>query len=340
MGADDVIAVIKITGALVGGALGVLGLFFNFRRPNNRISGLGAVVLAGIVVSAVVGVVGSIVEAHKAKLQATQQAARTERLLRELSRAIQPITQLEMTYWVYLPSNAPQVRGYLADVSRGIEARIESLRREVFFKPDDGGIHITASGLGNEPLSIKIGHKSALWPRGKDADIAALVGSFTFNVFIRKTPIAEENFEPVIAADGRYADWIAITFLPARSDLVFDRRRGRLEIFGSSEYRKPLWHSNGKITSIIDLYGSQLLLVSPLGTQQLPERFKKYARPRLPELSRLVDVKTIVLSFSEGRDMWIDGGAFKKVASRFGNSVFSIILPSDDEGFRRITPKE
>jgi hypothetical protein len=38
--------------------------------------------------------------------------------------------------------------------------------------------------------------------------------------------------------------------------------------------------------------------------------------------------------------MWIDGKAFKKVKSRYGNPMFSIILPADDEGFRRLAPKE
>src|SRR5206468_2463651 len=103
MDPDFVITAVKITGAILGGALGVLGILFNFKRPNNRISGWGVVVLAGIVGSATVGVLGSIVEGYKAKSEATQQAARTERLLRELSRAIQPITQLEIMYWVRLP---------------------------------------------------------------------------------------------------------------------------------------------------------------------------------------------------------------------------------------------
>ena len=340
MDPDIVVIAVKITGALLGGALGVLGILFNFKRSNNRITGWGVVVLVGIVASAAVGVLGSIVEGYKAKSESTQQAARTERLLRELSRAIQPITQLEITYWVWLPSEAPRVRGYLSEVSRGIEARIEGLRREVFVKPNDGGIHITTLGLGDEPWTIEIGPKSALWPHDKDSDIAALVVSLTFNVFIRKTSIAEENFEPMMATDGRYADWIAMAILPDRSNLNFDRRNGRLEIFGTTEYKKPLWKSNGKITSITDLYGAQLFLLPPWYETRLPHRFKKHERSGLAELSRLIDLKTILLKFSEGREMWIDGKAFKKVKSKVGRPLFSIIPPVDDEGFRRLAPKE
>jgi len=338
MDSDIVIAAIKITSALLGGALGVIGILFNFKRPNNRISRWGIVVLVGIVASAAVGVLGSIVENYKAKSEATQQVARTERMLRELSRAIQPITQLEITYWVRLPSESPKVRDYRAEASREIEARIEGLRRETFVKPNDGGTHVTASGLGDEPLIIEIGRKSALWPRGRHSDIAALVGSFKFDVFIRKTPIEEENFEPMIATGGRYADWIAMAVFPDRSDLNFDRRDGQIEIFGTTEYKKSLWKRNGKIASITDLYGAQLFLVLP--KYELPQGYKKHERPGLAELSRLIDLKTIVLKFSEGRDIWIDGKAFKRVKSAYGDPMFSIILPTDDEGFLRLAPKE
>lgn len=339
MDSDIVITAVKIISALLGGVLGVLGILVNFKRPNNRISGWGVVVLVGIVISATVGVVGSIAENYKAKSEATQQAARTERLLRELSRAIQPITQLEITYWVRFPSESPKVRDYLAKVTKGIEARIEGLRREFFYKPNDGGIHVTASGSNDEPLTIEIGRKSALWPRGRHSDIAGLVGSFSFGVFIRKTPIGEENFEPMISTGGRYADWIATAFGgPNRSHLVFDRRDGQIEIFGTTEYMKSQWNSNGKIVSITDLYGAQLFLVLPYYDFQLPQRYKKYERHGLAELARLIDLKTIVLKFSEGRDMWIDGKAFKKVKSAFGEPMFSIILPADDEGFRRLAP--
>ena len=109
MDPDIVIAALKITGALLGGVLGAMGVLLNFKRPDNRLTGWGVILLVGIALSAAAGVFGSIAEGYKAESEATLQSARTETLLRELSRTIQPITQLEITYWAKVPSDAPGV---------------------------------------------------------------------------------------------------------------------------------------------------------------------------------------------------------------------------------------
>jgi hypothetical protein len=87
-----------------------------------------AILLVGIALSAAAGVFGSIAEGYKAKSEATLQSARTETLLRELSRTIQPITQLEITYWAKVPSDAPGVQAYVDRVSKVIEAQKEFQR--------------------------------------------------------------------------------------------------------------------------------------------------------------------------------------------------------------------
>lgn len=255
MDPDIVIAALKVTGALVGGVLGVLGVLFNFKRPDNRITGWGIAVLVGIAVSAAAGVFGSIVEGYKAKSEAALQSERTETLLKELSRAIQPITQLEVTYWATVPSETPGVQAYVDRVSKAIEAQKDQLRTLSFAA--DKGIHVTASGLNDEPLTIDLGLHSRLWPRGKEPPVGAVTLDFELEVFIRKTPIKTEDFQPIIGTDGPdVADWVAMTFPSTgrnRNRLIFDRRKRGFEIFGTVEFPKAFWHSNGKITSIVDL---------------------------------------------------------------------------------------
>jgi len=128
MDPDIVIAALKITGELLGGVLGAMGVLLNFKRPDNRLTGWGVILLVGIALSAAAGVFGSIAEGYKAKSEATLQSARTETLLRELSRTIQPITQLEITYWAKVPSDAPGVQAYVDRVSKVIEAQKEFQR--------------------------------------------------------------------------------------------------------------------------------------------------------------------------------------------------------------------
>jgi hypothetical protein len=248
MDSVTVIAALKITGALLGGVLGVMGVLLNFKRPDNRISGWGVIVLVGIALSAAAGVFGSIAEGYKAKSEAALQSARTETLLRELSRAIQPITQLEITYWATVPSEAPGVHAYLDRVSKAIEAQRGQLRTITF--ADDKGIHVTSSGQNDEPLRIDLGLHSRLWPRGNEPPVGTVALGFHLSVFIRKIPIKTEEFRPVIGTDGPdAADWVATT-LPAtgrnRNRLIFDRRTRGFEIFGTGKFPKALWHSNGR----------------------------------------------------------------------------------------------
>src|SRR5438046_6776193 len=147
---DTVIAALKFAGALVGGVLGVMGVLLNFKRPDNRVTGWGVLVLIGIALSAAAGVFGSIAEGYKAKSEAALQSARTETLLKELSRAIQPITQLEITYWATVPSDAPGVQAYVDRVSKAIETQKDQLRTFGFVDGKDI-IHATAFGLNDNP---------------------------------------------------------------------------------------------------------------------------------------------------------------------------------------------
>lgn len=270
-----VIAALKVIGALLGGVLGVLGVLFNFRQSDNRITGWGIVILVGIVISAAAGIFGSIVEGYKAKSEAALQSTRTEALLKEVSRAIQPITQLKITYWFKLPSEAPGVPAYVDRVSKSIEAQLGQLPTMVTSSEDEAkanplialskDVHVTASGINDEPLTIDLGLHSPLWPRGKEPPVGLVTLDFHFKVFIKKTPIAPAEFLPVIGTDTPdAADWIATSSLaidPNRNRLTFDRRTKSLVIFGTADFPKEFWYSNGKITSIVDLYGAQLVLV-------------------------------------------------------------------------------
>lgn len=57
------------------------------------------------------------------------------------------------------------------------------------------------------------------------------------------------------------------------------------------------------------------------------------------ELSRAVNIRTIMFSFAEGHEIWIDGIHLKKSSYLGGYPVFSIILPKDNEGLLNLQEK-
>ena len=72
--------------------------------------------------------------------------------------------------------------------------------------------------------------------------------------------------------------------------MIADRRTIAFEIFGTAEYTKALWHSNGRITSIVDLYGAQLIFVPPNAWNvKLPPKYAQYDRPKVTPLTRMLD---------------------------------------------------
>jgi hypothetical protein len=125
--ADIVIGLFKVAGALIAGALGVAALLADYRDPVGKLSRAGIAVFAGIVISSMVGVVTSVVETQKARSEGLEQAARTEALLREISRAVQPIRELRLSYWIELPQGHKVIDDYVKRVTPIIEERLPKL---------------------------------------------------------------------------------------------------------------------------------------------------------------------------------------------------------------------
>ena len=130
MDTEIIITSFKVAGAIIGGALGIVGVLFNFKDQNGRVTRWGTVVILGIALSAIVGIVTSIIEGFKGRLEAAQQATRTEQLLTGLTRLMQPITDVQISYWITLPPESPLVRSYVNKITKEIERRGPELKTD------------------------------------------------------------------------------------------------------------------------------------------------------------------------------------------------------------------
>lgn len=338
---EIIITTFKVAGAIIGGVLGVVGVLFNFKDQDGRITRWGVIVILGIALSAVVGIVTSITEGFKGRLEAAQQAARTEQLLTGLTRLMQPISDVEISFWVKLPPEAPLVRSYLKKLSKEVERRAPELKK-IF--PIDQNFHVTSEDRDGS-WTITIGQKSKSWPSGDEFAIGQLARSFNFSLHLRKNPIDAEHFDSVIAVDDGRSDWIAGSLpLNPHNHLSYKPKTGDLEIGGHADYNKQFWHSNGKITSVEDLYGAQLFLIPPYSMHVEIDPSLPYSKnditQTLEELSHLIVIEGVILTFGPGRQISIDGKAFKKSRYKYGYPAFSIILPNNAKAFESIRPRE
>ncbi|MGJ5066850.1 hypothetical protein [Bradyrhizobium oligotrophicum] len=327
---DSLVGALKVVGAAISGVLGVAGLIFDFKHEGGKLTRAGKLVLTGIIASGLVAVAASSVEIYKAKSESAKQLARTEQLLHELSRAVQPISKLEAGYWVEVRSGNSTIDAYLKRLDREIESRIEQLRKIEIGK--DIGLQAISAEWNGNPLTVEISNNSDLWPKDQEAFIALAALTYGYTVFILKEPIEIQKFTGVHGT----GDFSAFGVLTKDGKLNWDRREKKLYIRSNMVYEKALWNSNGRVTSVVDLMGAQLVLIPP-NAVQLPTQYAQFRNKELEELQQEAHLKTIVFTVADGRDIWLSGKSFKESKMPDGRTVLSLVLPTDETSFRRFT---
>jgi len=330
---------LRTASVLFTGVLGILGALGKFRRKDGRLNKWGYATIGFILISTVISILTTLMEAKKEKTEALGQLARMEGLLNELTRVGQPITQLEVTFWVELPNTTNAVQEYITELDKAIDSRKVELR-SLFPKTKD--LRVAAVGLNDELLDVDVRQESTYWPKDHKKIIGDIARTFRFMIYIRKHPIKPELFRPLISTNPGFSDWIVMS-IPLKSEnrISMNVRDKKLYIAGSGEYEKALWKANGKITSIKDLYGSQLFLLPPNTFDlELPARLKSLENPLGKTIIRSMKIKTILLKFSSGREIWIDGDKFTKSKYEGGAPIFSIVLPSNENELLDLASKE
>lgn len=327
---DALVGVLKVLGAAITGVLGVAGLIFDFKAEGGKLTRAGKFVLTGIIASGVVAVAASSVEIYKARSESEKQLKRTSQLLHELSRAVQPISKLGAGYWVEIPGGNSKIDSYLKRLDTEIESRIEHLRKIEF--GEDSGLHAISSEWNGDPIDVEISNKSDLWPKDQEGFIATAVLTYGYTVFILKNPIDIQKFTGIHGT----GDFSAFGVLARDGKLNWNRREKKLYIRSSMIYEKGLWNSNGRVTSVVDLMGAQLILIPPAAVQ-LPAQFAQLHNRELEELQQAARLKTIVFNVADGRDIWLSGKSFNESKTFDGRSVLSLVLPTDETNFRTFT---
>jgi hypothetical protein len=213
---------------------------------------------------------------------------------------------------------------YIQRLSAGIESQIDALRKA--YPEEVSGLRISSLGLEREALHVEINSASDLWPRqqkNEEAIIGMVASSLTIDVWVRQQPIDPDKF---VWMSGQ-ADFEAHSVNPDRAILVWNRKASQLYISATAHYDRDLWRLSGKITSLPDLYGSQIFL--------MPNR---YENPN--EAAALITSlrpRMIFLTFAEGRPIYLPPKKLKKLIYDDTYPVFSITLPKDEAKFREFT---
>jgi hypothetical protein len=176
-----------------------------------------------------------------------------------------------------------------------------------------------------------------MWPSGGEQLIASAAKFFRLTIALRKEPIPPEKFfevdpmnQPDVLARGVIGD----------NELIYDMDTRELQIIGSTEIESSFWEVSGRITSYVDLKGSQLLLLPPGLTSYrlsagIRERFQ-FQDNGLDELNAQLKLTSVSLTFAHGREIWINKNQLNKSGYEGGYPIYSIVLPDADDAFAKL----
>jgi hypothetical protein len=335
MDADLALPLLKILAAFIAGVLGAAGILFDYRTASGQLTKAGKLVLASIALAATFGIAISALEATKNRAEKRAQSQRAESLLQEVIRVSQPITQLKVGYTVSLPSNIPSVEAYRTRISDAIEKNIEAMN--VLPNSDYVGARVIGSDNGR-PVLVQIDSDSDLWPSDEEEDIRVILKSYGLKVLIFRNPISLDKVREFLNPSA-FEAWGFPKESPA---ILIDRDSRRIEAQYSVDYPKASWMSSGDLSSFMDIRGSQIILIPPNTVDyELPERLAQLIDPiasaRRNVIMREMRLSRLIINFGDGRMIRLNENDLKVSKLQSGTLAFSVVLPSNEIEFRKMT---
>lgn len=262
----------KIIGTALSGAFGLLGLLTDFRDPSTkRITRWGKVAFWGIILSTIIALVSQVLESAKAtrdaraSSEATQaQLKKSDIILREVDRTLNPLVDVRISYWMRVPLDDPEMAEYKQRLEKGVEQIVANHAAN----RTDPRFGSPAKLRQGKVLQVYVPVTSPLFPQRAET-IPYYVLAFSglhLQFFIK--PLGISAFE--IADPAKFPtpdlEMQVNSFGPLESSnsyqLLYDLETHTLQI---SAYGLPSdsdsWHSDGKILSSVDLANVQLAAV-------------------------------------------------------------------------------
>lgn len=333
MHSEILLAILKISGAFISGALGLTALFSNFRGSDGRLNLSGKLVLSGILMSASVVATTSFLESVNSFRSTQDQLARNEVLLEQISRSIHPISELSVTFIVNVPIEHPAITTYTKRLEQEIEERLPALANRTS-PPKYEGLSASFVDTNGDVLTVTIRPESDSWPQSLAENIFKMVVDFgSPSISLVREPVLPNQYP---LGHGE-ADLSVLGFpFESNSVLLWDVKRKSLKIFGTIEYKKDLWFSSGRLTSFTDLVGSQLAVIFPF---QDMKRWNEITGKNLNDngihvIGHTLTLDWLKLEVGSGRSVTIDGKYFEKAQSeRWGQPIFAVTFPESTEDF-------
>lgn len=331
---------LKLLGFGIAGCLGVFATLHDYRdKTTGRLTRWGQVAIAGLITSAAVAVVAQVVEealkdksTKEAALQAAASAAKSEAVVQDLARVLQPLN-LDGIHIHDL--GVPLTEDRFKKLRSRVDANAADYKRRY----EEGRIRMSdSSGTSSSsaacekltnrcsPLAVEVNETSPVFPRDPLERAVFRVSSVV--VALYRTPIDPARFEQLVHGSSDEPD-LSMHFgdITGKDTLSLSREvaTGSYALKGAffSSFLKQ--DASGRVLSIPDLAGSQLFVRLP--PNSLPDNMvgQKFAGMSLPRGVQIKQSDVVpfqqqfelgAVSFKLGtRTMWVPKGAWRKHAT-------------------------
>jgi hypothetical protein len=321
---DIVLTILKLAGLVLAGAFGALGLLKDFRDDKTKVlTKWGKIALYGILASTALAFIAQALDsaksAHDAKeseMRAQDQIARSNEILTDLNRSLNPLTNVRVTYWLTVPFEAPEFAAYRERLAKGVAEILASPSQAATL----GTGYVSVGDAHGRPEAVAIPHSSPLMPQ-RDEVIPYYVlrySGLSFAFFKSPRPDAELRAEQTASAQPDLSFDVGTVGTDTGEktsedySLDFDLESKKLTIFASDLASDPqYWRSNNHILAVPDLSNARLgvqiddTMVPMVPT--LPVGGERNATGQtLSRLRSQMQLESLILKINT-RELWIKG---------------------------------
>ena len=329
---------------VLSGFLGVLGVLNVFKKVNGRLTGWGWLAITMIFLSTIGGVVLAKKEKSDDEREKEKLQQQLNNILTDIAKVKRPLTEVRLSFWSTLPDANYEVQSYKKFIKNQIKHRGKD---NIYSFPPKVNHDLSISVLDErgEPHIYDINNKSKFWP-GKNYPILSSVAfSYGVNMCVSLKEIKPQDFIPMVGGDGKM-DWCAFSIFPTSNYIFYDAIKDKIGFITTVTYEKKFTHSNGKVSSVQDLLGSQLFFRLPeAGGAFLKEHLRRSGAPektimhqsQLSSFLTGIEAESLLLDVGNGQTININGNKLLKYTRRDENVFFYIRLPMKEEELSQLS---
>jgi hypothetical protein len=310
--------ILKLLGLVLTGAFGILGLLTDFRDDKTKkITKWGKIALLGIILSTALSIVAqllesakSVREARESEKQARDQITKSNEILNNLNRSLNPLTNVRITYWLKVPINAPELAAYRKRLTHGVagllaDGRIDAKMRTAF---------VARSNQKGQAEVVGIPRGSSLMPRRDEAIAYYLIRYSGLQFSFLKNHYNDADFVGDPSKRPRPDLFFGvITEFGGKSrrnrnySLDYDLRTKELTLYASDLLADPQsWTSDNQIQAVPDLPNVQMAVT--IDDTFVPRITKMGERDKqgiiLSRVRSQMELDALILKINT-RELWI-----------------------------------